>query len=46
MRTVFPRDEEELEFSKVEFEVMSRCPSRDVCRHIEMSFMACRWSSG
>ena len=32
MRAVLPQDEEEFSFSKVEFEVMSSCPSKDVCQ--------------
>ena len=35
VRAVFPQDEEEFTFSKVEFEVMRSCPSEDV-KHFEM----------
>ena len=35
-RAVFPRDEEELSFTKVELEVMSSCPSEMSARHSEM----------
>ena len=36
MRAVFPGDEEEFTFTKVEFKVMRSCPSTGVCQYSEM----------